>query len=260
MRTFFLLLLTVIPVPAILAQHQHDEKLHFSHPLIAESPSPDTKVRFDYFYRRFRADKTSEHSPRLEFEYAFRPSFSIETNLPYTIRRTEDQPSVSHTDSMDVAVKLTNSVFKEDHVLLVYGVEFGLPTGSDTKDIGSSHLVEVAPYFGAGLKRDRLEVVGFSSVSFVANKRLGEEEATTLGYQLSFLFRPNPTVQPLIELDGQTGLDGLERGETVVNLSPGIKLRPLHSEHWQLGAGVGFPITNRHDFSTRVVMSAFYHF
>ena len=260
MRLPFLVLLIVIFTITIQAQHHHDEELHFSHPLITESPSPDTKVRFDYFYRRFRTARTSEHSARIEFEYAFKPTFSVEVNLPYTFRRTEGQPTVSHGDSMDVAVKLANPVFKEHHVLLVYGVEFGLPTGSDSKGIGSSHLVEVAPYLGAGLKREKLEVVGISSVRFVANKRMGDEEGTRLGYQLSFLFKPNPTVQPLIEIGGQTGLSGLERGHTVVNLSPGIKFRPVHSEHWQLGAGIGFPLTNRHDFSTQAVVSAFYHF
>ena len=253
------LVLTIILATTIQAQHHHDEELHFSHPLITESPSPDTKVRFDYFYRRFRAERTSEHSPRVEFEYAFKPSFSVEVNLPYTFRKVEGEPTVSHAESMDVAIKLTSSAFKEDHVLLVYGVEFGLPTGSE-KEIGSSHLVEMAPYFGAGLKKEKLEVVGFSSVGFVMNRRTNDEEATRLGYQLSFLFKPNPTIQPLIEIDGETGVSGRERGNTVVNLSPGIKFRPLHSEHWQLGAGVGFPVTSRHEFSSRVVVSAFYHF
>ena len=244
----------------VQAQHHHDEELHFSHPLITESPSPDTKVRFDYFYRRFKADKTSEHSPRVEFEYAFRPSFSVEVNVPYTFRNVETEPRTSHTDSMDVALKFANSVFKEHHILLDYGVEFGLPTGSDSKEIGSSHIVEVAPYFGAGLKREKVEVVAFSSVSVPINKRAGDEDATTLVYQLSFLFKPTPSIEPMIELDGETGLGNPARGNTVVNLSPGIKFRPLHSEHWQVGAGIGFPVTNRKDFDTRVVVSAFYHF
>jgi outer membrane protein W len=260
LRHFFLLLLTVIVASTIQAQHHHDDGLHFSHPLITESPSPDTKVRFDYFYRRFRADRTTEHSPRVEFEYAFKPSFSVEVTLPYTFRKVEGEPTVSHTDSMDVAVKLTSGVFKDHHVLLVYGVEFGLPMGSNSKAIGSSHIIEVEPYVGAGLKREKVEVVGFTSISAPTNKRLGDEEATALSYQLSFLFKPTPSVQPMIELDGETGLSGSERGDTVVNLSPGIKFRPLHSEHWQVGAGIGFPITNRKDFDRRVVVSAFYHF
>jgi len=180
--------------------------------------------------------------------------------VPYAFRKAEGEPTISHADNMEVALKIANFAFKERHILLVYGVEFGLPTGSDSKGIGSSHIIEVAPYFGLGFKKEKLEVVGFSSVSVPANKRAGDEDATTLGYQLSFLFKPTPSIQPLIEIDGQTGLNGLERGNTVVNLSPGIKFQPAHSEHWQFGAGLGVPITNRHEFSTRVVVSAFYHF
>ena len=255
------MVLTFILAATVQAQHHHEDELHFSHPLIAESPSPDTKVRFDYFYRRFTTGKrATEHTPRVEFEYAFRPSFSIEINVPYTFRNVEGEPRTSHADSIDVALKIANVALKDHHVLLVYGFEFGLPTGNDSKAIGSSHIIDVAPYFGAGLKKEKLEVVGFTSVSVPTNKKTGDDDATTLGYQLSFLFKPTPSIQPLIEFDGKTGLNGLKRGNTVVNLSPGLKFRPLHSEHWQVGAGVGFPITNRHDFSTRVVVSAFYHF
>jgi hypothetical protein len=243
------------------SHHHEEEELHFSHPLIAESPSPDTKVRFDYFYRRFRDGlRATEHTPRVEFEYAFRPTFSIEANVPYTFREVAGDPRVSHTDSIEVALKIANFHFKERHTLLVYGISFELPTGSDRKEIGSRHIVEVEPYFGVGLKREKLEVVGFTSVSLPANKRTGDEEATAFGYQLSFLFKPTPSVQPLIEMDGTTDLTGFDRGRTVVNISPGIKFRPFHSQHWQVGAGIGFPVTTNKDFHTRAVFSAFYHF
>jgi hypothetical protein len=261
LRKLFFLTLILILATTVQAQHHHDEELHFSHPLITESPSPDTKVRFDYFYRRFRSgESASEHSSRVEFEYAFRPSFSVEVNVPYTFLKVEGEPATSHADSIDVALKFANFALKEHHVLLVYGVEFGLPTGSDSRGIGSSHIFEIAPYFGAGLKKEKLEVIGFSSVSVPANKRTGDEDSTTLGYQLAFLSKPTPSIQPLIELDGATALNGPGRANTVINLSPGIKFQPPHSEHWQFGAGIGFPITNRHDFSSRVVVSVFYHF
>ncbi len=261
MRRLSFLALSVIFATTVQAQHHHEEELHFSHPLIVESPSPDTKIRFDYFYRRFRTgQKASEHSARVEFEYAFRPTFSIEINVPYTFRHVEGEPRVNHADSMDVALKIANFALKDHHVLLVYGVEFGLPTGNDSRGIGSSHIIDVAPYFGAGLKKEKLEVVGFTSVSVPTNKRITDEDTTTFGYQFSFLFKPTPSIQPVIELDGRTGLNGLQRGNTVINLSPGIKFRPLHSEHWQIGAGVGFPITGRKDFNTRFIASAFYHF
>jgi hypothetical protein len=261
LRQLFLSVLTALLATTIQAQHHHEEELHFSHPLIVESPSPDTKVRFDYFYRRFRSgQKATEHTARVEFEYAFRPSFSVEVNLPYTFRQVEGDPGINHADSMDVALKFASFALKEHHILMVYGVEFGLPTGSDSRGIGSSHIIDVAPYFGVGLKKEKVEVVAFSSVSVPTNKKASDEDATTLGYQLSFLFKPTPSIQPVIELDGRTGLNGPERGNTVVNLSSGIKFRPLHSEHWQIGASVGFPVTSRKDFSARFIASAFYHF
>jgi hypothetical protein len=247
--------------PAYCQHHHHEEELHFSHPLIVESPSPDTKVRFDYFYRRLQNGiRATEHTPRVEFEYAFSPSFSIETNVPYTVRNAAGDPRVSHSDSMEVALKFANFHFKEQKVLLVYGVSFELPTGSDTKEIGSSHIIGVEPYFGFGVMRKKVEIVAFSSVDVPANKRATDDETTSLGYQLAFLFKPTPSIQPLLEFDGATALNGSDSGRTVVNLSPGIKFRPFHSEHWQVGAGLGFPITGTRDFQTRAVFSAFYHF
>lgn len=245
-------------------QHHHDddEELHFSHPLIAESPSPDTKVRFDYFYRKFgkSADNAVEHSPRVEFEYAFRRDFSIEIDAPYTFRQSDSQPTVNHADTLGVALKFANFAFKEQHVLLDYGVEFGLPTGNDAKAIGSRHIVEIEPYFGAGLKHQKFEVIAFSSVGFLANKKAGEDEDNDFNYRFSLLLKPRPGIQPLIEMDGATALNGPESGRTVINISPGIKFMPSHSEHWQFGFGAGFPVTNTKDFNARLVLSIFYHF
>jgi hypothetical protein len=72
--------------------------------------------------------------------------------------------------------------------------------------------------------------------------------------------KPTPAVMPLIELDGETLLTGTDRGRTVINLSPGIKFRPKNSDHWQMGAGIGFPVTDALEFKTRMVASVFYHF
>ena len=49
----------------------HD--LHFSHPLVAESVSPDTKLRFDYLFRD-EEGAGNRHTARVEGEYAFSPS------------------------------------------------------------------------------------------------------------------------------------------------------------------------------------------
>jgi hypothetical protein len=255
------LILALFLGPAVLFAHDPDNELHFSHPLITESPSPDTKVRFDYFYQSFRDGvPASEHTPRVEFEYAFRPWISIETNVPYTFLRVEDQSQTSHTGNIEVAVKFANLAIKERQLLFVYGLNLELPSGSDAKGIGSDHIFDVEPYFGFGIKRQKAEIVAFSSIGIPANTDTADGEHTRLSYELAFLVKPTATVEPMVELDGETLLAGADQGLTMINLSPGIKFRPFHSEHWQIGAGIGFPLTKEREFHRRVVVSAFYHF
>jgi hypothetical protein len=255
------LILALFITPADLFAHDPDSELHFSHPLITESPSPDTKVRFDYFYQSLRDGvPAGEHTPRIEFEYAFRPWISIESNVPYTFLRVEGQPQTSHTGNIEVAVKIANLAVKERQLLFVYGLNLELPSGSDAKEIGSGHVFEVEPYFGFGVKREKAEIVAFSSIGIPANTNTTDEAHTRLSYELAFLFKPTAIVEPLMELDGETLLAGPDQEQTMINLSPGIKFRPFHSEHWQIGAGIGLPLTNNREFHRRVVVSAFYHF
>ncbi len=42
------------------ADPDHSKELHFSHPLFGESPSPDTKVRADYFFQNESGEATGE--------------------------------------------------------------------------------------------------------------------------------------------------------------------------------------------------------
>jgi hypothetical protein len=247
--------------PTVLFAHDPDTELHFSHPLITESPSPDSKVRFDYFYQSFREGiHSDEHTPRVEFEYAFRSWISVEMNVPYTFLRVEGQAQSSHTDNIELAVKIANLSLKEKRILFVYGLSVELPSGTDSEEIGTDHIFEIEPYFGFGVKREKVEVVAFSSVGAPVNRTLVDEDVSRLGYELSFLFKPTDSLQPLIELDGETLLAGAQSGQTVINLSPGIKVRPFHDEHWQIGAGIGFPLIDDREFHRRVVVSAFYHF
>lgn len=98
----------------------HHEGLHFAHPLIAESVSPDTKVRIDHRFFEF-PDGDNENSGVLEAEYAVTRSFSVEAGIPYSYTATE-------AGNAEILLKFANYAFEEAGVLLGYGIEFGFPT------------------------------------------------------------------------------------------------------------------------------------
>jgi len=59
--TPFVLLVAFLAPSTVLRGQQHDddhehEHLHFSHPLVTESPSPDTKIRLYYIAARTSAN------------------------------------------------------------------------------------------------------------------------------------------------------------------------------------------------------------
>lgn len=241
--------------------HEHGP-IHFSHPLITESPSPDTKLRFDHFYRRIHdsEEQAREHTVRLEAEYAFHPTFSVEVDVPVTFRDAAGAAPEENLDTVEIGLKLANFVFAEYGVLLGYGVELGLPTGDDAEEIGSDHIFEVEPFLDAGFKRGGLEIVSFASFGIPTNQAEGEEVENELGFNASALYHVTPFLMGLVELDGETVLNGDASGQTVAAVTPGIKIRPLREVELEVGAGVSFPITGREEFEIRTVFSVFYHF
>src|SRR2546423_13725458 len=104
--TFFL-----VPFAATNAQehdedHDHDH-LHFSHPLVTESPSPDTKLRLDYLGARTNDPiEISENTFRLEGEYAFNHSISLAIVTPFVSRTAPSAGRASGLGNIELSSKL----------------------------------------------------------------------------------------------------------------------------------------------------------
>jgi hypothetical protein len=242
--------------------HSHDEGLHFAHPLIAESPSPDTKIRFDYFFRDIKSEgeDATENEVRVEAEYAFHRTFSVEVDVPFVFLDPKDGSSRENLKNVEIGLKFANFAFEEHNLLLGYGIEFGLPTGDDKKGIGSNNIFEIEPFLSLGYKWQGLEVVAFASFGIPTNQEEGEEVETELGYNLSFLYHLTPRVSGLLEFDGETVLSGDEEGETVANITPGIIFRPLANPNLAVGLGVSVPLSDEEEFDIQTTASVFYHF
>lgn len=240
------------------ARSHHSHGLHFSHPLVAESVSPDTKIRLEYEFEHFRDDEGDAQTIAFEGEYAFHPSFSVEVGIPTVIVNPTEASSRSDLGSIEVALKFANRAFSEYGLLLGYGLELGLPTGDDEKGIGSDHLLVYEPFLNAGYKRDDLELIGFAKFGIPTRQEEEEEIETEFEYNFSILYHFTTQIQGLLELDGETALSGGE--ESVGSITPAIKVRPLKRSGLALGLGVSLPLTDEAEFDARTLFSAFYHF
>ena len=246
--------------PSSPPPHRHEEELHFSHPLVAESPTPDTKFRFDYAWSTLDARESgyTDNLFRIGGEYAFHRSFSIEVEAPLVFTDPNGASSTSSLGNVEVAFKVANYAFEEQGVLLGYGIELGLPTGDASKGIGSDHIVDLEPFFYAALKRGRFEAVGFGIFGIPTNQRPGEEIDTEFGYNLSVLYHVSRRVQGLLEFDGATTLSGAET-EAATHVTPGLKFRPLARSPLLLGVGLSLPVSGDRSFDARGLVSLFYH-
>ena len=234
-----------------------DHELHFSHPLFTESPSPDTKIRVDYFYSKLNEDAIKQHSFRFEGEYAFLPQLSIEVDVPYTILNNEE--TVSRLDNVSVGFKYANFSLSHSGLLLGGGVEVGLPTGSDKTGIGSNTVWVVEPFVDFGYQKNNLEIVGFGNFGLPVNG--GNDEANLeFEYNLSFLYHINAAIEPLIEINGVKVSGGAEDGFSSVNIAPGIKVKPVRHINLKIGFGYRFPLTDDKEITDGTVVSVFYHF
>lgn len=236
----------------------HDAALHFAHPLFTESPSPDTKLRLDYIHAAI-ANRVSDHTLRVEGEYAFTPSVSIEVNLPLT-SRSADRVRTTAVGSGEIALKLASFAAAEHGLLLGGGLGFGLPTGNDDKDIGSNHLVELEPYVDAGFMHGNLEVVGFASYSTTLHRSPTDEEDKEVAVAASLLYHVHPHVETLVELETRRAIAGEESGTQIVNGGLGIKVHVPDYHPLVFGLGARIPLSDHREFRNEIIISALFHF
>ncbi len=263
---------TLAAVPQIRADeeghqsemHEEREGLHFVHPLIAETPSPDNTIRFDYFYRNINSgeDDADENTVRFVAEYVINPSVSLQIEAPYTWREPSGTPSDSSFDDFEFIAKYANFALEDEGILLGGGLRLGLPTGDTKEEIGSNHIVEFEPFIDAGYKNGNFETTATLSFGFPSNQRDEEEneEEASIGYNLSLLYHVNSRVQALVEFDGGSVLSGDEDGPWIVNITPGVKVRPFKDKDFDLGVGVSLPLTDTEEFDVSTIISAILHF
>ena len=262
-----LLALTAAGVAAspAAAQGDHDpehEHLHFSHPLLNESPSPDTKLRVDYLWSRTgdAGARTVERSTRLEGEYAFTPTFSVAVTLPYVWRDAAAGGSAARgLGSGELALKAATARWGERGLLAGGGVSVGLPTGSDARDIGSSRAVELEPFADVGLRRGALQLVAFGRYATTVRNAPGNVAERNFAVAASGSYPIAPLADALLEVEAVRPVSGEQRAIATV-LAPGVKVYPFANRNVMGGVSVPIGVSGERRNARSVLVSLFYHF
>lgn len=264
--------------------------LHFAHPLATESVSPDTKLRLNFDHRNLPAGEL-ENATALAAEWSPHRSFSIQASVPYSL-------SAEATGFTHLALKFANYAFEDAGVSVGYGLSVSAPTsGAAVQEEGHTHdegghehgsaalasvrggtpgarangtggvhgslgkdLWTFEPFLNVGWRTGRWELVGFGTFGIPTNQGSGTEVSTEFSYNASALFRAAPEVQTTLELHGHTGLSGHDADRSVLNLTPGVKLRPSGDSPWFLGLAGSFPVSGDVSYDARALVSLFYHF
>ena len=261
-RGWLAFIFSLPPVVAAHAQAGGDdharEEFEFSHPLVTESPSPDTKIRVDFLDRAAVDSTTPNGTARIEGEYAFRPWVSLALTVPFEWRSTDGGWS-SGVAASELALKFAAFGLASHGLLLGGGLDVGLPTGSGVEE-GPSSGVDLEPFADVAVKHGPVEVVAFGSYSASTAATGSEPKEREWSANFSSLYHVSGRAEALLELDGHGALSGADKGSGFTYLSPGAKLVPFANRSIMLGVSLRMPVSAAREFQRELLLTAMYHF
>lgn len=260
--------------PAIADPHNHEghdhggnhmHRMAFEHPLLTESPLPDRKVRLNYSYTNKPGEDGEDGKYISELkaitEYAFTESFSIEAALPYAFKNPKgNEADQDGFGDAKIGFKYANYSFEEHGWLVGGGLEAELPTGDDTKEIGSNNELTIEPFLSAGFIHNQFQAVGIAALAFPTNQHTDNETDYKAEWNLSFLYQISPNLNVMAEFAGEHVTGGEEDGLDAITLQPGITYKLPQNNNFMIGAGVNLPISDDREIHAAPMVSLFYHF
>ena len=247
------------PGGVALDGHQHAHPgVDLTHPIVTESPLPETHVRLDYNFGD--AGSEQEHAFTAAVEYAFTPNVSVEAVLPYVVLDAADGDTVGRLADAAVAVKLASYHYIERRILPAVGVEVILPTGNEERGVGNDHVIELEPFVRIGYWAGPVEFIGSFAVGLPFNQSDAEddEEDFALAYNVSTVYHVIDDVQALLELHGESLFGDADGTEFFV--SSGVTFQPFTDKAITLGAGATIPVTEDKPFDYSINVMTIVHF
>ena len=251
--------------------------LHFTHPLVADSPTPDDKIHLGY---RFDAGEDLDvHMLHLHAEYVIAPALSLSVGLPYS-QEDDGHERESGVGNLHLGIKTANMAFADHGIVLTAGFAVVAPTGDD--DIGGHHGGDhwtIAPLLGGGWRDEDWELVLLASFAIPVDRGDGDDDhdtdmgmgmmamdheethepADSLGFNAALQRHLPGGWSAVVELAGDSVLAGDDAGDTAVEAILGAQVHPPTWPGIGLGAGVAIPLEDSQR-EVGVVATAMWHY
>ncbi|HAT71379.1 MAG TPA: hypothetical protein DCS63_01005 [Elusimicrobia bacterium] len=220
-------------------------------PIITEETMPtglgkwELNLKFQY-WRKDEADLNLWEVPAASLFYGISDRFSGEVTAPLLVRTENGERSSGAGDS-GLGFKW---LFSEETVsapAFVLGLEIGLPTGSEDRELGEGR-VEYEPYLA--FYKDLLWAIVQGNIGYSYDWHKG----TGIEYGLALAF---PAGKSLLLMAEMNGARDFEENETELYATPGIKYEI--KEGLGLGLGTPFGLTSG-SFDRAVVIKAMFEF
>src|SRR5262245_22306970 len=241
-----LVLLVCGAVAPAYAQYA-EPNITFFYPLVTRRPIIERELEFKLNYTKGLDEREIEATAALEFPILPRLQFEIE--VPFIVLNPDEGKVVAGFGDLELQAKL--QVFKsvQYRALVAFGLEYKLPSGSRSRDLGGEHAIE--PFLTAGIALGPFDLLGEVAYEWILNgdERPREQEFTA---RLAIAYPASRWFIPLFELVTVTQTRGPAENEEgllhkmQVYLVPGINIRPRPGMTFR--AGFQVPLTKAKEF------------
>ena len=229
-------------------------ELNLPRPLITDKAYPEQEAIVGGRLGR-GPSKTTEAFGTIE--YRLNGLTNVELTTSYlNVRPDGGQPDSGLGDSV-LSLNRVVAFSQANRWLTSAGLGLGLPTGSQSRGLGSGDLVW-EPFVRGGWDWHQVVIQGDAVLS-LPQKNTDVNSVFMYDVAIGRYFKPEPRMQitPMIEFNSETPLNGPTSSVTKSVVLPEIRVQWLH---WSTAVGVQVPITGARDFNTRPMFDFTYEF
>jgi len=227
-----------------------DPTLEFFYPVVTRRPVIERELEFKM--KAAKSEGGSEYSFIGALEYPILPWWQIELEVPIVSSQPTDSSSQTGVGDLTLENKFRLWQSLEHRAMVSAGLEFTLPSGSQSRGLGGLFAIE--PFITAAIALGPFDVIAELHYEWQLNSPPdGGQKDEEIAGNLAIAYRLHRLFTPFLEVNTVALIQGNDlslRGTPQVYLTPGFNVKPLPG--MTLRAGVQLPVTGTREFDWTV--------